>query len=111
METWGNGGIAPPFFTSALDGGEWLASRVCRFTPEERAPGTHWIGGCVGPRVGLDAVEKRKILHCRESNPGCSSRSPLLYRLNYPHSLSKEDCQKFAKEIFISQKQLTLGTP
>jgi hypothetical protein len=24
----------------------------------------------VGPRVGLDAVEKRKILHCRESNPG-----------------------------------------
>jgi hypothetical protein len=24
----------------------------------------------VGPRVGLDAVEMRTILHCRESNPG-----------------------------------------
>jgi hypothetical protein len=23
-------------------------------------PGTHWIGDCVGPRVGQDAVTKRK---------------------------------------------------
>jgi hypothetical protein len=37
-------------------------------------------GGWVGPRVGLDAV-KRKILHCRESNPGRPARSPSLYRL------------------------------
>jgi hypothetical protein len=28
----------------------------------ERAPGTHWLEGCVGPRVGLDTVEKRKSL-------------------------------------------------
>jgi hypothetical protein len=42
--------------TSALDGGEWLASRPRRFTPRERAPGTHWIGGWVGPRAVLDAV-------------------------------------------------------
>jgi hypothetical protein len=27
----------------------------------ERAPGTHWIGGWVGPRAGLDAVAKRKF--------------------------------------------------
>jgi hypothetical protein len=33
-----------------------------RFTPRERAPGTHWIGGWVDPRGGLDAVEKRKFL-------------------------------------------------
>jgi hypothetical protein len=45
--------------TSALDGGEWSASRLCRFT--ERAPGTHGIGGWVGPRVGLDAVESRLV--------------------------------------------------
>jgi hypothetical protein len=38
--------------------------------PTALPPGTHWIGGWVGPRVGLDAVEKRKILRCRESNPG-----------------------------------------
>jgi hypothetical protein len=47
--------------TSALDGGEWSASRPGRFTARERAPGTHWIGGWVGPRAVLDAVMKRKI--------------------------------------------------
>jgi hypothetical protein len=54
---WGSGGIAPLiFFTSVLDGGEWSASRHGRFTPRERAPGTHWIGSWVGPRVVPDAV-------------------------------------------------------
>jgi hypothetical protein len=55
--------IAAPFLTSALDGGEWSASCLCCFTPGETAIGTHWIGGWVGPRTGLDAVEKRKALH------------------------------------------------
>jgi hypothetical protein len=55
---------------SALDGGEWSASGPGRFTPRERAPGNHWIGGCVGPRAVLDAVVKRKIsISRRESNP------------------------------------------
>jgi hypothetical protein len=31
--------------TSALDGGEWSASRPGRFIPGERSPGIHWIGG------------------------------------------------------------------
>jgi hypothetical protein len=53
----GSGGIAPPFLTSALDGGEWSASRLGHFIPGERAPGTHCIGGWVGPRAGLYAVE------------------------------------------------------
>jgi hypothetical protein len=30
--------------------------------PGERAPDTHWIRGWVGPRAGLDDVEKRKFL-------------------------------------------------
>jgi hypothetical protein len=34
----GGGCIAPPFLTSALDEGEWSASRPCRFTPLERLP-------------------------------------------------------------------------
>jgi hypothetical protein len=56
--------------TSALDGGGWSASRPSRFTPRQRAPGTHRIGGWVGPRVVLDAVVKRKIPSPRrESNP------------------------------------------
>jgi hypothetical protein len=29
---------------------------------EERAPGTHWIGGLVGPITGLADAESRKIL-------------------------------------------------
>jgi hypothetical protein len=46
------------FLTLALVGGEWSPSRPCRFTSGERAHGTHWIGGWVGPRVGLDDVGK-----------------------------------------------------
>jgi hypothetical protein len=57
------------FLTLTLDGVEWSASR-----PRERAPSIHWIGGRVGPRVGLDDVERRKILHCRESNPSPPAR-------------------------------------
>jgi hypothetical protein len=34
----------------------------CRFTPQERDPGTHWIGGWVDLRAGVDDLEKRKFL-------------------------------------------------
>jgi hypothetical protein len=49
----GSEGISPPFLTSALDGGEWSVSHPCRFTPEEGANGTHFIGNRVNPRAGL----------------------------------------------------------
>jgi hypothetical protein len=69
-----------------LVGGEWSASRPGRYTPGERAPGSHWIGGWVGPRTGLDDVEKRKFL----TLPGlelrplcCPARSQSLCRLSY----------------------------
>jgi hypothetical protein len=58
------------FLTLALAGGEWSASRPCRFTPGEIAPGTHWIGW-VSPRAALDDVEKRKFL----TLPGLELRS------------------------------------
>jgi hypothetical protein len=48
--------------TSTLVGGEWSASRPGRFTHGETAPVNNWIGGWVGPRTGLDDVEKRKFL-------------------------------------------------
>jgi hypothetical protein len=70
---------------SALDGGEWLASRPGRFTPKERAPGTHWIGDWVG-RSGHGVEEKNS-----QSFPGFETRSSdrpapsqSLHRLSYP---------------------------
>jgi hypothetical protein len=47
--------------TSALDGGEWSASRSGHFIRREKAPDTKWIGGWVGPRAVLEAVVKRRI--------------------------------------------------
>jgi hypothetical protein len=63
------------FLTSALDGGEWSASRPDPFTPG-KDPGTHVIGGWLGPRAGLDAVVKRRNPYfCRESKPSRPARS------------------------------------
>jgi hypothetical protein len=37
--------------------------------PGERIPGTHWTGGWVGPRAGLNTEDRGKILcPCRGSN-------------------------------------------
>jgi hypothetical protein len=61
MKTYGRMEVELHAFLSwASDGGELSASRTGRFTPGEGVPCTHSIGGWVGPRTGLDAVEKRK---------------------------------------------------
>jgi hypothetical protein len=83
------------FLTSALAGGEWSASRFCRFSPVERAPGTHWIGSWVDPRVGLDDVKTKFLtLPGLELRPlGSPGRSQLLYRLRFEgpllHNISR----------------------
>jgi hypothetical protein len=46
------------FLTLVLVGGEWSASRPCRFTPGKESPVPIFIGGCVDPRAGLDDMEK-----------------------------------------------------
>jgi hypothetical protein len=56
---WNNGGIAPPFLTSAVDGDEWSDSN-----PRGKSPGTHWIGGCT------------------KSNPGRPTHNLSLYQLS-----------------------------
>jgi hypothetical protein len=81
------GGVVP--LTSALAGGEWSASRAGRFTPGERAPVSHWKGGWMGSRAGMDDEEKRNILFL----PGLElrlrgrlARSQSLYRMRYTGS-------------------------
>jgi hypothetical protein len=58
------------FLISALVGGKWSASRPGRFT-STGAPSTHWVGGWMVPRAGLDDMEKRKFL----TLPGLELRS------------------------------------
>jgi hypothetical protein len=62
--------------TLALVVDEWSALLPGRFNPR-----THWIGGWVGPRAGLDEMEKRELL----TLPGLGhpARSQSLYRLSY----------------------------
>jgi hypothetical protein len=72
-DIWGNGSIAPPLLTSALDKGVWPASLPGYFIPAGRALGTHWIGGWVIPRAGIDSVEKRKTLPLSGIEPRPSS--------------------------------------
>jgi hypothetical protein len=75
------------FLTSALVGGERIASRSGSFLPRERIPGIHWIGGWVGPRISLDDTEKGKFLTLPglEVRPlGRPARSQSLYRLRCP---------------------------
>jgi len=52
--------------TMALEGGEWSAACPSHTLPQER-PGTHYTGGWVGPRAGLD---RQKI----SSPPGFDPR-------------------------------------
>jgi hypothetical protein len=68
----------------------FLALALAGFTPGEIIPGTHWIGGWLGPRTGPDDVESRKILHLSglELQPfGRRTRSQSLYRLRYSGSI------------------------
>jgi hypothetical protein len=71
--------------------------------PGETASGIHWTGGWVGPRTGVDDMEKRKFLTLRgrELRPlGRPARSQSLCRLSYPGSYNgavpKEKCIPYA---------------
>jgi hypothetical protein len=68
--------------TLALVRGEWSALRSGYFTLGERASGTHWMGGWMDLRVGLDDMEKSKFLTLQELRPlGRPICSQSLYRL------------------------------
>jgi hypothetical protein len=65
-------------------------SRPGLFNPGEGSPGTNWKEGWLGPRFGLEDVEKKKFLTLSglELRPfRCPVRSQLLYQLRCPDSL------------------------
>jgi hypothetical protein len=56
-----NGGVEVQihvFLTLALAVGQWTASRSCHLTPLEGVPRYPLIGDWVGPRSGLNDMEK-----------------------------------------------------
>jgi hypothetical protein len=59
-----------------IDGVDWAVSWSGRFTPEERAPDISLIGsGWVGPKSGLNAVEKKKMDPTENQTPSPRSSS------------------------------------
>lgn len=66
-DVFGSGGIAIASLTTSIDGCEWSDSCPGHFTTS-----THWIGGQVGSRAGLDTEERN--LACRQLNIGRPAR-------------------------------------
>jgi hypothetical protein len=96
---WGSGRIDPHF----LDLGtcwRWVVSFTpVPLYPGESAPGTHWIRGWVGPRTGLDDVEKRKFL----TLPGLGTPTPRSlspYPVTIPTTLSRLQFKGVNCELF-----------
>jgi hypothetical protein len=78
------------FLTSALvTRGESSDSRPGRFAVGERALGTHRRGGWVGPRAGLDNVERRKSCLYQDS----TSVQPIAVAISKTVS-DFEECRK-----------------
>jgi hypothetical protein len=71
------------FTTSVLGGLVVSVKPGPRFTPGEMTPGTHWTGGWVGPRAGVDTEARGKILstlpEIEPRSPGRPARSQTLY--------------------------------
>jgi hypothetical protein len=64
----------------------WVVNLTPRLlNPRGKSPSIRWIGGWMGLRASLDAVDKRKISRrCRELNPSLPARSSQLYWLKHP---------------------------
>jgi hypothetical protein len=97
-----SGCIDPRFLDLGTSWRLVVSCKAGRFTPVEKAPGTYWIGGWVGPRVGLDDVEKRKFftLPELELRPlGRPARTQSLYRLRYPVSHLSQFLRKTISDL------------
>jgi hypothetical protein len=67
-------------------------------------PGAHWIGGCVGARGGLDAVEYvNSSCPCQDLNAGLLTYSPLPYRFSLYLRISIDKRTNIGVHLFIYQ--------
>jgi hypothetical protein len=76
--------------TSALDGGEWSASRTGRTLPREKDPDTHWTGVLVDPEpVWTQRLDEKSFAPAGDRppphppSPSRPVRSQTLYWLSY----------------------------
>jgi hypothetical protein len=64
----GGGGGMEHSTTFLVVGTRWIQVvrpyDVCLTPFGIRVSGAHWLGGLVGPRIGVENVQKVKILHC-----------------------------------------------
>jgi hypothetical protein len=90
--------MAPSFLTSALDGGEFSALRLGRFTAVEIARSNLWIKGWADLGADVDAMEKRKMLPL----PGIR---PSPYHISVPTELSRHPGIVRMKTIFLSSSE------
>jgi hypothetical protein len=80
----GRGNIAPTHSLLALDGVSGQHHALGALYPWEKTAGTHWIGGCVALRAGMDTEVTGKIIClCQGLNPCrpvCSQTLNIKYR-------------------------------
>jgi hypothetical protein len=84
------------FFTLALVGSERPATRLGHFTPGERAPGTHWTGGWVGPRAVWTTWRSENFCPHQDSNS-----DPLVV---LPIASCYTDCAIAALQILVNER-------
>jgi hypothetical protein len=97
----GRGYSSYSFFTSALDGGEWSASRSGRaLAPGKGPPVPILYRRLGGPHTSLDTETRGKILsllpEIEPRSPGRPARSQTLYRLSSPaHNTEYGICHQY----------------
>jgi hypothetical protein len=77
-----------------------LAARCDRFTPAERAHGTHWIRSRVGSRVDLDALEKRNV-----SCPPGIERNPIRRTIHIAYKLNVKTVKSEIQLCYVHTNQ------
>jgi hypothetical protein len=58
MKAYGGTGCIDPCFLNLGTGWRWVVSFTPQpFTPRGKSMSTHWLGGCMDPKTGLDVVQ------------------------------------------------------